>query len=247
MPKTRRRSARRSRKVGGKLLIKEGYLPNTHLCGGWSLFWRRAARIPGSESIRKEVYTATDVPYALNETTLPKFLADFKHSANRWFKFVIFNNSEQLYIYVINGNEINKHSVPLLFGLMELVGYAEYPELWTAFKTVEYIKRVKWARMTETSEIEANKYVIDLNTAIEKYIPCMPAVTSGSGTVLENGTICLNPKSGHYMPKMAHMEIAKAVFEGVTKQVVTLREQAPKSAVKAKFGARAEDFTGFCL
>ena len=220
----------------GRGLIETSYdLDNRHICNQRTPEYRTSPAY--------ELYTSISLPFQLNEGNLGYFMNSFKKSHDAWFKFVIFNNSGQKYIYVIPGVPINKHSVPLLSGLMELTRDSnEYPELRNAYNNVLDIKGAQGI----THDIESNEQILQLNNMITQYIPCMKVISAGSGTIEDDNTICINTKSGHYKPTEWHMTVAKQVFEEVTGHKINVILHMDVDALKAKYGEKYEQMNGIC-
>jgi hypothetical protein len=154
------------------------------------------------------------------------------------------------YIYVMYGNpENNKHPLCLLYGILELSPKSFFPELRTAFDNI-----IKLKQQLQNGEIEVtedNKYVLNFNKALFDALGCMEALSAGSGTILENGTICINNKSGHFKPSYPDLELAQAKFEQITGRVVNIRLQSERSKVVEELsnipGFSYYNFTGTCL
>ena len=92
-----------------------------------------------------------------------------------------------------------------------------------------------------------NPLVNQLNQTIYSSIPCMPIVSAGSGTGNEDGSICINTKSGHYKPSIREMETAKEVFESITNKPVNIIMKEDKEALKQKYGEKYAEYSGICL
>jgi hypothetical protein len=219
---------------GGELKIKPTDLKNTHLCGGKG----------DKESAGNEIYTAVNSPFQLNESTLEMFFSQFKKSDNNWFKFAIFNNDDTHYIYIIKGNPLNKHSILLIYGLLQVSKSSEYTELREALLTLLKIREE--LSIPEGANIEENPIVKQFNEKVAKAIPCMPLIAAGSGTVNDDNSICLNTKSGHYKPTLEIMELAKSSFERITGAVVTIQEKVPKEGLIKRYGNAFDKYSGIC-
>ncbi len=240
MSKTRKRIKRHKRKSrmkkGGLLMIKGTDLKNTHLC---DVKPGKHKATPG-----KEVYVSIASSFQLNEDTTGYLMQNFKKSDNRWFKFVIFNNDGVEYIYIISGAPINKHSVCLLEGLLEVTkDKGEYQEIRQAYERLIGYKGLHGIE----GDIENNMYVLELNQAINRDIPCMPVICAGSGTINEDKSICINTKSGHYKPNIEEMEYAKNIFERITKKKIEIIMKEDKEALIRKYGEYADEYSGICL
>ena len=221
---------------GGELVMALTDLKNRHICDQRNADYRTS---PGYE-----LYTAIDTPVQLNAEILGFFNRSFRKSQDKWFKFVMFNNSGIEYIYIIHGVPINKHSVPALFGLMEVTSNTgEYSELREAYHQLLSIKSLKGI----VHDIESIEQVKNLNQMITQYIPCMTVISAGSGTVNDDNSICINTKSGHYKPEPVNMEAAKRLFEEISGAPVNIVLKVDKEALFAKYGEHAENMSGICL
>ena len=261
----------RKRRTGGMLVGSPLDLKNGHICNQRTPDYRTSPAF--------EVYTSIDEPFCLSEATVGYFLTKYKKSDDHWFKFVLFSASNQPasnqpasnqpasnqrigsddhseYIYIIRGAPINKHSVPMLFGLLEQSDDSEYVELRNAYRQVVQLKGMDDILAKET--IETHPLIIALNQAIYQAIPCMPVLSAGSGTVVQynNQTdgrdsvnICINAKSGHYKPKEVHMNHARRVFSSIIPNShVDIRPVASKEELAHIYGEnRAETMNGMCI
>lgn len=191
------------------------------------------------ESVGYEVYTTVDTPFQLNKQTLSRFYSNFQKKNNKWFKFVIFSHNNHNYIYVINGKRINKHSICALKGLLDVTkDTGEYDDMRKVYNALVRLKGDNKNRAYLRNK---------LNMMINKYIPCMPVISAGSGTVNEDGSICINTKSGHYKPTKGHIEFAKGLFEKLTDRNITVELKADKELLKEKYGDKYMNYTGICL
>lgn len=242
---TKRRLKRNSsKKIGGLLMVsKESDLINTHLC-----------KIkPGSEKEKTglEILTSISKSFQLNVATLGYLQQMYKNSDNKWFKFIIFNNSGEIYIYIIDGAKINKHSVCMIQGLLDVTNEAgEYQELRTAFNNLNLFKNEYGSNMESMSAEVKNECITLMNSVdelIDRDITCMPVIAAGSGSVNPDNSICINNKSGHYKPTGFSMSRAKEVFEEKTGAQVFVKEKEDKELLKEKYGKNAENFSGICL
>jgi hypothetical protein len=224
--------------IGGELIMSNTDLNNTHICSDKVV--EKYKESPGYE-----VYTAISDVMELNEVSSAFFLATFTKTNDKWFKFVIFNNNNKKHIYIINGAPINKHSVCMLQGLLDVTRKTgEYKDLRDAFNNVIELKSIQGI---DTSTLEEQPVVIQLNAIIARDIPCMPVISAGSGTVNEDGSVCINTKSGHYKPSIESMDIAKELFTQITGKPIVVIMKENKDAIKEKYGARYEQFSGICL
>jgi len=223
---------------GGQLIMLDTDLKNTHIC-------RTTETDTYKESPGFEVYSAIDSAIELNDMTISFFLYSFTKVENKWFKFVIFNNNDTLYIYIINGAPINKHSVCMLQGLLNVTQKTdEYHELRDAYNKVIELKSIGGI---DVSNLENIPDIINLNTIIARDIPCMPVISAGSGTVNEDGSICINTKSGHYKPTEDSMVIAKDLFAKITKRNIVVIKKEDKEKLKEKYGKQHKLYSGICL
>jgi hypothetical protein len=227
----------KSKKIlkGGELKMSPLDLKNSHLCN-----------ISGKvkESPGNEFYTSINEAFELNSETLGYFLYSFRKSKDKWFKFVVFNNNDVNHIYIINGAPINKHSVCLIQGLIDVTkDTGEYPDLHKTFKNLVEIKSEKGI----IDDIESNQIVVDFNTVINRDIPCMPVISAGSGTVNDDDSICINTKSGHYKPEIENMEIAKQIFEQITSKNIIITMKIDKQLLIEKYGDKADNYSGICI
>ena len=223
---------------GGELIMTATDLQNTHIC-----------KIKDTDKYKEspgyEVYVSINEAFELNEISNTFFLGTFTKANDKWFKFVIFKNNEQMHIFIINGAPINKHSVCMLQGILEVTkSVGEYSELRDAFNKVIELKSVEGIN---TSSLEENPLVKNLNTIIGRDIPCMPVISAGSGTVNDDGSVCINTKSGHYKPTIQSMDLAKDIFNQITGREVVIILKEDKEALRTKYGERYEQFSGICL
>lgn len=229
---------------GGLLIMNtEKDLINTHLCS--------LKKEKQKETAGEEVYTYNGEIYQLNESTLGFLQQQFKKSNGKWFKFVIFNNDGQYYIYVINGGQINKHSVCMLLGLLDVTNEKnEYVELRNAVKELLDFKMnyspLEVFRNTSLNQ-HLNLLINNINIIIDRDIHCMPVSSAGSGTVNDDNSICINNKSGHYKPTESSMILAKEIFTINTGATVYVTEKLDKELLKEKYGEDYQNYTGICL
>jgi len=218
-------------------------LVNTHIC---NLKPGVKKDTPGLEillSISKSVQ--------LNHNTLPFLQQTYKNTNDEWFKFVIINNNDVNYIYIIYGAHINKHSVCMIEGLLDVTKESgEYPELRTAYKNLIIFKNQYGSNM-ESMDIQVKEQCLQLISAVDEYIKrdinCMPVVAAGSGSVNMDNSICINNKSGHYKPTELSMIKAKEVFESNTGAVVFIKEKEDKQLLEEKYGKHAKKYSGICI
>jgi hypothetical protein len=235
--KNRTRGKHKKQFKGGELIMTETDLQNTHIC--------RVKDDKYKESPGFEVYKSINDAFELKPEFTPYFMDSFQKSNNKWFKFVIFKNNEQSHIYLINGAPINKHSVCMLQGILNVTKKTgEYEEMRDAFNKIIELKSVEGINM---NSLEENPLVVNLNTIIQRDIPCMPVISAGSGTVNEDGSICINTKSGHYKPTIESMENAKELFGAITGKEIIVILKEDKEELRKKYGDQYEQFSGICL
>lgn len=230
-------------KRGGLLMTKESDLINTHLCN----------IKPGSEKEKTglEILTSISQSFQLNTSTTGYLQQMYKSSNDKWFKFVIFNNNGENFIYIIDGAKINKHSVCMLQGLLDVTKKDnEYSELREAFNNLIYFKNENGSNM-EMMSVELKEECLmlmeQIDQQIDNDIKCMPLIAAGSGSINDDNSICINNKSGHYKPTVSSMTIAKQIFEEKTGLTVFIKEKEDKRVLQEKYGKNAENFSGICL
>jgi hypothetical protein len=246
-PNTHKRIKRKSskNKSGGLLVMNpETDLINTHICN-----LKKGVQ---KDSPGLEIFNSISKSFQLNKFTLGYLQQMYKNSNDKWFKFIIFNNSGENYIYIIDGAKINKHSVCMIQGLLDVTKQEnEYEELRTAFNNLELFKNNNGSNMDSmTSELKDEcKILIDtINQLIDKDVKCMPLIAAGSGSINNDNYICINNKSGHYKPTKDSMIKAKEIFEINTDgAIVFVKEKEDKELLKDKYGENAENFSGICL
>ena len=247
-----RMNTRKIKMKGGMLITSPQDLKNGHICNQRTPDYRTSPAF--------EVYTAIDEPFCLSRETIGYFISKYKQSDDHWFKFVLFSASNQSngyspseYIYIIRGAPINKHSVPMLFGLLEQSDDSEYVELRNAYRQIIQLKGED--DILDRESIETHPLIIALNQAIYQAIPCMPVLSAGSGTVGQGNSdrdsvnICINAKSGHYKPKEVHMNHARRAFSSIIPNAhVDIRPVASKEELAHIYGEnRAETMNGMCI
>ena len=232
-------------KRGGLLMISRATdLINTHLCN----------IKPGSEkeTTGLEILTSISKSFRLNKATLGYLQQMYKNTDDKWFKFVIFNNNNEIYIYIIDGAKINKHSVCMLQGLLDVTKESgEYAELRTAFDNLMIFKNNNGSNMesmTPELKSECSMLMDTVDQLINRDIECMPVMAAGSGSINPDNSICINNKSGHYKPTEFSMLKAKEIFEANTEgALVFIKQKEDKDVLKAKYGKNADNFSGICL
>jgi len=211
---------------------KRKELVNKHLC-------KKKNTTKKKENVGYEVITSTEVPFQLNKESLSRFMRQFQKKNDKWFKFVIFDHESVNYIYVVKGNKVNKHSVCVLKGFLDLhKGDPMYDAANRVYKDLIRMNGPIGSKKTLRKKI--NKFV-------ENEMPCMPVLSAGSGTVNEDGTICLNTKSGHYKPTKRDIEFAKDIFEDLLDVDIQIQLKTDKYLLKEKYGDKYKNYTGICL
>lgn len=241
--KLKRKRYTRKKYKGGELIMNESDLKNTHICS--SVSTKDTATQKYKESPGYEIYVAISEAFELNAMSKEVFIEKYRKKHNKWFKFVIFDNNGTKHIFIINGAPINKHSVCMLQGLLDVTRKTdEYRDLRDSYNKVIELKS---SYGIETSSIEKNELVIQLNSIINRDIPCMPVISAGSGTVNDDGSVCINTKSGHYKPSLESVEIARTLFKEITGAIIEVVTKEDKNALKAKYGENYNNYSGICL
>jgi hypothetical protein len=242
--KLKKIKSRKLKQKGGLLVMNpELDLINTHMCN----------LKPGKkkETIADEIYTYNGTIFPVNDKTISFIQLMFKKTNDKWFKFVIFNNDGENYIYIINGGKINKHSVCMLVGLLDVtLSKNEYQEIREAVDKIEHFKLTYEPEIVfSTPELmnELTNLKNKLDNLVNRDVKCMPVLCAGSGTINEDDSICINNKSGHYKPTIESMELAKRVFEELTGVETNITEKVDKEILMEKYGDNYEDYTGICL
>lgn len=232
-------------KKGGLLISNaETDLLNTHICN-----------VKGVEkdSPGLELFSAVDGSIELNNITLNYLQTLYRSSDDKWFKFIIFNNDGKYYIYTIPGKKVNKHSVCMIQGLLDVTKDTdEYGELRQAVYDLQQFKG-----LYDSQEIFQNielKYQLDsliqsVNYSIKNSIDCMYLIAAGSGSINDDGSICINDKSGHYKPTEESMLRAKEIFENNIGGVVpvNIKSKEDKNLLKQRYKKDYENYSGICL
>lgn len=240
----RKLSKTKKNKRGGLLNMNlETDLVNTHICN----------LKPGvkKETPGFEILTAISKAFQLNRSTLGYLQQTYKSSNDSWFKFIVMNNNNNTYIYIIDGAHINKHSVCMLQGLLEVTREAgEYTDLRNAYNELMIFKNQYGSNMESMNtdiKNECFQLMRAIDDLIQRDINCMPVIAAGSGSINNDNSICINNKSGHYKPTEISMIKAKEAFEMNTDAVIFIKEKEDKKLLKEKYGDKAENFTGICL
>jgi len=236
--KTQKLKSKRNRYMfknrGALMYDLEKDLKNTHLLP------RKDGKYKESPAL--ELFTSISDVFELNKDTLGYVKNTLCKSKNAWFKFVIFKNNEQLHVFLIRGARINKHSVCLLLGLLE-VAENDYTEMKSVVADVMEMKDNGIIGIQDD-----HPKLFALNALIKRDIPFMPVIVAGSGTYDDdNQRICINTKSGHYKPDIEKMEFAQNLFESITCERVIIQTKVDKKLLKAKYGDNYEEYSGICL
>jgi hypothetical protein len=238
-----KRNSSKNKKGGLLMMSMESDLINTHICNVK----------PGvdKEPPSLEIFTSISKSFQLNQYTLGYLQQMYKSSDDKWFKFTIFNNSGTTYIYIIDGAKINKHSVCMLEGLLDVTKDTdEYTELREAYNNLNIFKNDNGSNM-ESLSIELKNECSVLMEAVDRFIKrdidCMPVIAAGSGSINPDNSICINNKSGHYKPTDYSMAKAKEIFEEKTGATVFIKEKENKNLLQQKYGKNAENYSGICL
>jgi hypothetical protein len=218
-------------------------LVNTHIC----------KTVEGSDKTTPamEVFECISDTFILNSQTVGYVQEKFKKSKHNWFKFVVFHNDDKYHISLITGAYVNKHSVCMLKGLLDITEMNnEYVDLREAYNELIGFKKnntYQYIMENEDLKTEFNALIHNLNNQINIDINCMSVLAAGSGTVNDDNSICINDKSGHYKPTPKSMELAKLVFEQTTNLNIIVTQKADKNELKLKYGKNYKNYTGICL
>jgi hypothetical protein len=239
-----KRKNKTKRMKGGLLSVNSSSdLVNTHLC---KLKEGVVKELPA-----EEIFTSVSESFELTNESLYRLQNDYRKSDKKWFKFVIFKNDNETHLFVITGGKVNKHSVCMLEGLLQVTkDMNEYSELRQAyFELIEFKKNYTFNDTENEPQLksELNLLMNNVNVLIDRDIKCMPVIAAGSGTVNDDGSICINDKSGHYKPTDQTMEMAGNVFREKTNVEVKVTKKVEKDILKNKYGNDYENFSGICI
>ncbi len=243
--KLKRRIKRKTKRMFGGLLSTntETDLVNTHLC--------KMKEGAVKEQPGEEIFTSFSEAFELTRESVLRLQENYRKHDNNWFKFVIFKNDDVNHLFIITGGRVNKHSVCMIEGLLKVTKNSnEYNELRNAYNNlVEFKKNYSYPEIMKNLELksELDKLMNDVNVLIDRDIKCMPVIAAGSGTVNDDGSICINDKSGHYKPTELTMSIAGEVFREKTNLEVQITKKVDKKILKEKFKEGYEDFSGICV
>lgn len=251
MTKHKKRSYNRTKKKGklnrkrnklsytkrGILMVnKETDLVNTHLLS------RKDGKYKESPGL--EFYTRINDAFEFTTNTYGFVKENICKSKDKWFKFVIFNNDDNIHVFIISGSRANKHSVCLLTGLLYVAKKMEYIELRKAILDLDNLRQDGIHKSID----EDNDYIKSVNELINRDIPMMPVIVAGSGTYDDDeNRLCINTKSGHYKPNIEAIEYAKKVFQDISKEDVFIQNKVDKDRLKLKYGDEFQEFSGICL
>lgn len=231
-------------KRGGLLDMNlETNLVNTHICN----------LKPGvkKDTPGYEILIAISKAFQLNQDTLGFLQQLYRNSKDAWFKFIVINNDGNDYIYIMDGAYINKHSVCMMHGLLDVTQKnEEYSELRTAFNNLMIFKNQNGSNMESMNmktKNECLRLISIIDELIKRDINCMPVAAAGSGSVNDDNSICINNKSGHYKPTESSMLKAKEVFERNTGAITFIKEKEDKDVLHEKYGENAKNYSGICL
>jgi hypothetical protein len=232
-------------KKGGILMSNmETDLVNTHVCNS-----KLDAK---KDSPGLEILTSISTSFQLNEETLGYLYQTYQSVHDKWFKFIIINNDQVNYIYIIDGAKINKHSVCMIQGLLDVTKDTdEYNELRAAYNNLLIFKNENGSNMEFMSDELKNEcmtLIESIDKLIDRDIKCMPVMAAGSGSVNSDKSICINNKSGHYKPTEDSMLLARDAFEHNTNGAhVFIKEKEDKQVLKDRYGKNAENYSGICI
>lgn len=233
-------------KRGGMLMTnKETDLINHHICEV------RPGAVRDSPGL--EIFTSVSMSFRVDNVSIPYIQQNYKSSNDRWFKFVIINNDGIEHIYAIDGGKINKHSVCMLQGILDVTKQkGEYNELRDAVKSLYLFKLTYGNDRTTFNEDmikECNELIERINQLIKEdtNLECMPVISAGSASINDDDTICINAKSGHYKPTPFSMERAREIIQQITGIATTIRTKVEERILIERYGENADKFTGICL
>ena len=191
-------------------------------------------------SVGMEYFRSNEEPFEVNKTNLNKLLT-FKKSSLKWFKFMIFIINGEYYIYDIDGySKTNKHPLCLIFGIMEKTPFYELKKMKNTDPSTP---------ITETAP-----EIIEFNSQVFANLGCMKALSAGSGTINNDGTICINNKSGHFKAILDDIKpLAENIFLEKTGLFTKAQIAPSKEEVWSFLDSRSIDrkhlnrYTGLCI
>ena len=225
-----------SKKKRGALMIVDGSLVNSHL-------------VPRNDGKKKEspayeIYTRINDVFEFTHNSYGFIKENMCKSKNKWFKFVIFQNDDNLHIFIINGSPVNKHSVCMLMGLLSVSDKSEYVDIRKAVEDIDLLRDKGIDKSIKEDEPKL-KYLNDL---INEHLAMMPVIVAGSGTYDdEQEQLCINTKSGHYKPTLEGIRFAKTLFERISGDDVYIQPKTDKKLLMEKYGDDYQEYSGICL
>jgi hypothetical protein len=166
----------------------------------------------------REVLESENIPFELTKSTKERLFSSFQKRNNKSFKFVMFEYDKKPHIYVVLANKYNKHSICLLKGIIDYTkSDHQFDEMRRVYNTL--------IRLKHSSNIY-KRYLLrqELNKQISLHYPCLPVISAGHGTILDDGSILLNNRSGHYSPSMYQLKKAVPLFKTITSKMVHTEE-----------------------
>ena len=234
----------KTRKKERLVQFQRGQLIDTYLC---DLHTRRANTIKGRspwkqffyKTIGTDIVNSTNEPFELTKNTVERFL-EFQTTHNKWFKFVLFEYDDQKHIYVIQGNSRNKHTLCILKGVLEQTrGDPLFDELRTLY--TKLVQKKHTGSLYTLYQLKQR-----LQTLVQLYYPCMPVLVAGAGTVNEDGSICLNNKSGHYAPSIRRIHKAGTLFTEITGRAVHVQAY-DRAALRKRYSKDYKNEGSICV
>lgn len=225
-----------SKKKRGVLMVVEGSLFNSHLAP------RKDDK--KKESPAYEIYTRINDVFEFTPNSYGFIKENMCKSKNKWFKFVILQNDDNLHIFIISGSPVNKHSVCMLMGLLNVSNKSEYVDIRKAIEDIDLLRDKGIDKSIKEDEPEL-KY---LNELINEHLTMMPVIVAGSGTYDdERKQLCINTKSGHYKPTIESIRFAKTLFERISDDNVYIQQKTDKKLLMEKYGDNYQQYSGICL
>ena len=243
-------------------------LSNIYVCGKKS----RGHIRPATEFLLSSALTFEVTPDSVH--FLPHA---FNYAHGTWFKFIVIHDTitptqcgaGTHRMFVCNGSSITRHSVIYIDALAHILTEietnagckldAKYEPFLKTYRELVACKESKRgpADCNANRRLEHLKY--SLNSEIGRHFECMKVVSAGSGTVFihnererDKYVICLNTKSGHYIPSLRDIEFAKGVLMravGGLKQYKVIAQRKPsKKSLQRIFGEQiAKTKLGLCI
>jgi hypothetical protein len=222
----------------------------------------------GQKSPALELFLATDKAYDIQEPgVIQKVMNEFnKATHNSWFKFVLITVNDEPKLYIIYGNdEQNKHSVCYLYGMYENLPRPTTPSASDKpgsddssarpHMFHELMDAILSAKGRESYISESDERIVALNAEIYRNFKCMDVIVSGSATYMgqqEDGKhlLCINTKSGHYLPDLPSLQDAVITFfphlfpEDWT---FVVRKNEDIGKLEKLYGEHFSHYSGTCL